>query len=139
MTLGDPGTGSGSIEIIPCPLDASRQRNLCDRASRSVQKLDRLRRKAASAQNQELSWTTQGTQESQRAQLAQDCNWILALCELGRLSKVVAKQSAEALSACDWPFGRTHFISRIDQAIAETLMIPFVMIVCQELVDRIAE
>ncbi len=52
---------------------------------------------------------------------------------------VVAKQPTEALSACDRPFGGTHFLTRIDQAITETLMISLVMIVRQELVDRNAQ
>ena len=61
------------------------------------------------------------------------------LCELGCLPIVVAKQPTEALLARDRPYGRTHFLTGIDQVIIETLMIPFVMIVCQKLVDRIAQ
>ncbi len=47
--------------------------------------------------------------------------------------------AARALSACDETFGGAEFFRRVDQPIAQTLVVPFVVIEFHELVDRIPQ
>lgn len=49
---------------------------------------------------------------------------------------VVAQRSAEAFAAVDDAFGAADFAAGVDQAVAESLMIPFGVIVRRELGQR---
>ncbi len=52
---------------------------------------------------------------------------------------VVSKHPTEAFSACDQTTSGAEFFRRIDQAIAQTLVVPFVVIEFDELADRIPQ
>ncbi len=52
---------------------------------------------------------------------------------------VVSKHPTEAISACDQTTSGAEFFRRIDQPIAQTLVVPFVVIEFHELVDRLPQ
>ena len=54
------------------------------------------------------------------------------------LTMVVAEQPTEKFPALDRPIRSAYLFSRVDQSIAKPLMVPFVVVVSHELVDRSA-
>ena len=58
---------------------------------------------------------------------------------LRRVPIVVEKQSAEPFAACDRALAGTDFILRIEQPIAQALMVPLVVIVFKELADCVVQ
>ena len=66
-------------------------------------------------------------------------NFALRLVGLRRLSIIILKEPAKPLPAGDGPVVDAHLLDGIDQVIAESLMIAFMMIVLHELVDRCSQ